>query len=54
MVHVITDEAITDVSPLLKKAIAEKKIFDGEGLYDAPVAQFYDLDLWDAHLQDCK
>jgi len=47
-------KAITDVSPVLRKAVQEKIIFDGTALYDAPVAQFYDLDLWDYHLNSCK
>lgn len=47
-------KAITDLSPVLKKAVEMKTIFDGTGVYDAPVAQFYDLDLWDYHLNNCK
>ena len=46
--------AITDVSPVLKKAVKDGLILDGEGLYDAPVALFYDLDLWDAHIAKCN
>jgi diaminopimelate decarboxylase len=46
--------AITDVSPVLKKVLHERKeIFDSTELTAAPVAQFYDLDLWDAHLEHC-
>ena len=47
-------EALTDVSPVLKRAVKEGKIFDSTGLYDAPVAQFYDLDVWDELLDKCK
>ena len=46
--------AISDVSAVLGKAIEGGKIFDGNGLYDTPVAQFYDLDLLDAHMANLK
>ena len=46
--------SITDVSPVLKKAIEHGNIFDGVGIYDVPVALFYDMDLWDSHLRNCK
>lgn len=48
------ENAITDVSPVLQKAVKDGLIFDGDGLYDAPVALFYDLDLLDAHVTECN
>lgn len=47
--------AIGDVSPVLRKALEDhKEIFDSTELTGAPVAQFYDLDLYDDHLRHCR
>eukprot|EP00756_Hemistasia_phaeocysticola_P049366 Hpha_TRINITY_DN23831_c0_g1::TRINITY_DN23831_c0_g1_i1::g.109810::m.109810/K01586/lysA; diaminopimelate decarboxylase len=50
---------ITDVSPLLRFILSDSersKILKGDiaEVTAAPVAQFYDMDLWDAHLQAYK
>ncbi|KAJ1461801.1 hypothetical protein M885DRAFT_506928 [Pelagophyceae sp. CCMP2097] len=47
--------ALADVSPVLRHALATKPaVFDSKGVADAPVAIFYDLDLWDETLRACK
>jgi len=47
--------AITSVAPLLQKVVRDvPSIFDGTGVTEAPVAQFYDMDLWDQHLDSLK
>jgi len=48
-----SDQAIADLSPLLEYCLRERKdIFDPTELTHTPVAQFYDMDLWDRHLHD--
>jgi diaminopimelate decarboxylase len=48
-------DAITDVSPVLKHCIAKHPhVFDATGATEPPVALFYDLDIFDAHLNECN
>lgn len=51
--HCAPETGIKSCAPLLKVAV-QAGIFDSMDEASAPVAQFYDLDLWDTHLQNLR